>query len=61
MNRWMKRRIERSRERCERVEEQQKKANRQLPRQKNRADVVDNADSSHGFMQRGRVIENQAG
>jgi hypothetical protein len=31
MNRWMKRRIEKSRERCERVEEQQKKAGKDLP------------------------------
>jgi hypothetical protein len=30
MNRWMKRRIERSRERCERVEEQQKKVGKDL-------------------------------
>jgi hypothetical protein len=35
MNRWMKRRIERSRERCERVEEQQKKGGKDLPTDQN--------------------------
>jgi len=57
MNRWMKRRIERSRERCERAEEEQKKGNKELPRDHGRSGAGAKSDSSNAFTQPAPVLQ----
>jgi hypothetical protein len=57
MNRWMKRRIERSRERCERAEDEQKKGNKQLQGDNGRTGAGANSDSSNAFTQPARALQ----
>ncbi|HZE70279.1 MAG TPA: hypothetical protein VE135_12230 [Pyrinomonadaceae bacterium] len=53
----MKRRIERSRERCERAEEDQKKGNKELPRDHGRSGAGAKSDSSNAFTQPAPVLQ----